>query len=125
MQKLVKKTLHYETIMPVEAYHPEDDDWETEIGLVLTIGGMAATVLGFPGVGLLLGGAAIANTIVHDEQSMETLNHVAFAEEEAYRLAGESMVQEAQEASEAIMEGIIDFVSDIDLDDPIVQQYGE
>ena len=111
--------------MPVEAYHPEDDDWETEIGLALTVGGMIATVLGCPGVGLSLGGGAIANTIVHDEQAMETLNHVAFAEEEAYRLAGESIVQEAQEASEAIMQGFIDWSSDIDYDDPIVQEYGE
>ena len=25
MQKLIKRKMHYETIMPVEAYHPEDD----------------------------------------------------------------------------------------------------
>ena len=28
MQKLVKRKMHYETIMPVEAYHPEDDTWQ-------------------------------------------------------------------------------------------------
>ena len=31
MQKLVKRKMHYETIMPVEAYHPEDDTWKDEI----------------------------------------------------------------------------------------------
>ena len=128
MQKLVKKTLHYETIMPVEAYHPEDDTWQDEINNFFLGVGVVSLFLPTPfnaagGTVATLG--ALANTIAHDEQAMETLNQAAFAEEEAHRLAGETIVQAAQETNEAIMEGFIDWSSDIDYDDPIVQEYGE
>ena len=43
MQKLVKRKMHYETIMPVEAYHPEDDTWQDDVSLWLTVvGGVLA-----------------------------------------------------------------------------------
>ena len=128
MQKLVKRKMHYETIMPVEAYHPEDDTWEDEINNFFLGVGVVSLFLPSPlnavgGTVSTLG--SLANTIAHDEQAMETLNQVAFAEEEAHRLAGETIVQAAQETNEAIMEGFIDWSSDIDYDDPIVQAYGE
>ena len=66
MQKLVKKTLHYETIMPVEAYHPEDDTWQDDVSLWLTVaGGVLARAN--PWVGASLAGAGVINHFFHDE----------------------------------------------------------
>ena len=67
MQKLVKRRMHYETIMPVEAYHPEDDTWQDEISLGLTIVGGVLAFVASPWVGVGVAAAGVANHFFHDE----------------------------------------------------------
>lgn len=66
MQKLVKRKMHYETIMPVEAYHSEDDTWQDDISLWLTVAGGAVARLN-PWVGVTIAGAGVINHFYHDE----------------------------------------------------------
>lgn len=127
MQKLVKKTLHYETIMPVEAYECEDDPLteETEFwgmkGLSSTIGFVVGVVAGPPAgflAGLAVEGANhygdLWDTMAEGEverQNIEQANHDAM----------HNLVTTNTDIGDAI----IDFVGDIDQNDPIVQLYGE
>ena len=136
MQKLVKRRMHYETIMPVEAYEGEenDDDWETEIGLGLTAAGIiveGATYLGFisnpvgHGIGFALGMGAIANAALHNEELMEDIGESSVVQAQASVAMGAAINNTIQSTGDAIMQGFIDWSSDIDYDDPIVQEYGE
>lgn len=133
MQKLVKRRMHYETIMPVEAYHEEDrdSDWLSDT-ISVTLGVISVVAAFIPGgqvIGAAYGAMGIAHTILHDEPEyiavMEGVGEAAGNDTEAYRAGAETIVEVAQEANEAIMEGFIDWSSDIDYDDPIVQAYGE
>ena len=136
MQKLVKRRMHYETIMPVEAYEGEekDDDWETEIGLGLTAAGIiveGATYLGFisnpvgHGIGFALGMGAIANAALHNEELMEDIGESSVVQAQASVAMGAAINNAIQSTGDAIMGGIIDFVGGIDQGDPMVQLYGE
>lgn len=127
MQKLVKRKMHYETIMPVEAYHPEDTS-EDDINDLLLIGSCTWAILSPDPVGELFCGAAILNNLVHDEEVVDAFTGImenAFEQAATEAQAGEAVRELASDASEGIMQGFIDWSSDIDYDDPTVQQYGE
>ena len=54
MQKLVKRKMHYETIMPVEAYECEDDPLSEDAEFwTYCCGGFSASIGFVLGVGLL------------------------------------------------------------------------
>ena len=92
MQKLVKRKMHYETIMPVEAYHPEDDTLEDEINMGILIGS-CVWALGSPDpVGDAFCIAGIANYLAHDEPTVELVTGVmeAYGEAELQRLEAEA-----------------------------------
>ena len=104
MQKLVKKTLHYETIMPVEAYEGEDT-WEDEINAVfLGIGGVSvflpAPFNGIGGAISFLGGAV--NMAAHHEPTVEFVTEVV----EAYDEAEIQNIRDEAAHSEMILGGV-------------------
>ncbi len=134
MQKLVKRKMHYETIMPVEAYEGEDDDWETEIGIALAatgIGVEAAVLAGFitgpvgATIGIGLGVAAITNAALHNEELMETVGEGSALQAQANVAMANDIANTVSDINNAAGDVIIDFVGSIDHDDPIVQAYGE
>ena len=102
MQKLVKRKMHYETIMPVEAYHPEDDTWEDEINLALLIGGCGTLVLAPNPWSATLCGAGILNTVAHHEPTMNLVSEM-----EQANVEHNINVWEAEaEGTEMILEGV-------------------
>ncbi len=128
MQKLVKKTLHYETIMPVEAYEGEEKDEVMEEIYFWTLWGASVAAASIPSVGPYAGPALhIADHYYHDEMvdALQGTLETTFDQAAAEAQAGEAIRELAGDANEAIMEGFIDWSSDIDYDDPIVQAYGE
>ena len=136
MQKLMKRKMHYETIMPVEAYDCEeqDDDWETEIGIALAatgIGVEAAVLLGFVSgpvgatIGIGLGAAAITNAAVHNEELMETVGEGSALQAQANVAMANEIVNTVNDIGNAAGDAVMDFVSNIDQNDPMVQLYGE
>ncbi len=131
MQKLVKRKMHYETIMPVEAYEGEtkmDGLMDMEEIYFWTFWGATATVATIPYVGPYAASAMpIVDHYYHDEMvdGLQGVLETTFDQAAAEAQAGEAIRELASDASEAIMEGFIDWSSDIDYDDPIVQAYGE
>ncbi len=134
MQKLVKRKMHYETIMPVEAYEGEDDDWETEIGIALAVTGIgveAAVLAGFitgpvgATIGIGLGVAAITNAALHNEELMETVGEGSALQAQANVAMANDIANTVSDINNAAGDIIMDFVGNIDQDDPIVQAYGE
>ena len=126
MQKLVKRKMHYETIMPVEAYHPEDDTWQDDISLWLTVaGGVLARAN--PWVGASLAGAGVINHFFHDEivDGVEAMAEGEVERQNIEQANHDAMHNSAVDVNEAIGDAVIDFVGSIDHDDPIVQLYGE
>ncbi len=104
MQKLVKRKMHYETIMPVEAYHPEDDTWEDEINAgLLLLGGISIFLPPpFNGIGsaiTLLGGAG--NMAAHHEPTVEFVTEAV----QAYDEAEIQNIRDEAAHSEMILEG--------------------
>ncbi len=124
MQKLVKRKMHYETIMPVEAYHPEDDTWEDEISLALTIAG---GILAFtnPWVGVCIAATGLVNAAVHDEELMETVGEGSALQAQANVAMANEIVNTVNDIGNAAGDAVMDFVADIDQNDPMVQLYGE
>ena len=105
MQKLVKRKMHYETIMPVEAYHPEDDPLteETEfwgMGMLIVSAGVVGTALGGP-----LGGIAAAQAVRTANQYGDLWDTMAEGEFERQRIE--------QENDEALHQGIVNTVETI------------
>lgn len=128
MQKLVKRKMHYETIMPVEAYEGEEKDELMEEIYFWTFWGATAVVATIPYAGPYAAAAMpIADHYYHDEMvdGLQGTLETTFDQAAAEAQAGEAVRELAGDASEAIMEGFIDWSSDIDYDDPIVQAYGE
>ncbi len=136
MQKLVKRKMHYETIMPIEAYEGEekDDDWETEIGIALAatgIGVEAAVLLGFVSgpvgatIGIGLGAAAITNAAVHNEELMADIGESSALQAQANVAMANEIVNTVSDIGNAAGEAVMDFVANIDQNDPMVQLYGE
>ena len=115
MQKLVKKVLHYETIMPVEAYHPEDDTWEDEINLALLIGGCGTLVFAPNPWSAALCGAGILNTVAHHEPTVEFVTDVMEANIEADRQRMDQDADMAQAVIDTVgdvVEGLLDYESE-------------
>lgn len=104
MQKLVKKTLHYETIMPVEAYEYEDVEeayfW-TMLGTLTAAGALALGASTPVGAAVLVGGAAVAviDHYYHDEMV------------DAFETYGEGMVQQQLHNME-VQQAMGDMISD-------------
>ena len=139
MQKLVKKTLHYETIMPVEAYHEEDnnDDWTDDL---VSIGfGVLGAVTGFvtrnPWVGVAVAGAGIGYTVANNEEMMESINEGINAQTEADLLMADAMINTAgaiantvgeayNAGAEAITDAYIDWYYDDELAEEIKNRKG-
>ncbi|MCY3680121.1 MAG: hypothetical protein OXH16_01900 [Gemmatimonadetes bacterium] len=126
MQKLVKRKMHYETIMPVEAYECEDE--RVEDYYFWTIFALSTTPVVGPVVGPVL---AVADHYYHDEMVDA---FVDYSDREIERIQNEvegnqavvdAAIDGVQELNEAAGNVIIDFVGSIDHDDPIVQLYGE
>ena len=114
MQKLVKKTLHYETIMPVEAYD-EEDNWKDEIALGLTIAGCGAAIVTGNVLGMTLCGGALLNEGMHHEPTVEFVQDVMEANIEADRQRMEQdadMAQAVIDTAGDIVEGLLDYESD-------------
>ncbi len=127
MQKLVKRKMHYETIMPVEAYHPEDDTWQDEISLGLTIAGGGLAFVACPWVGVGVAVAGVANHFFHDEM-VDGVEAMAEGEVERQNIEQENhdaMHNAVVDINNVMGDAVIDFVGDIDQDDPMVQLYGE
>ena len=128
MQKLVKRKMHYETIMPVEAYEGEeekDEDWGDIISVALSTLGMGIAACTGSFVGVVLAGLSVGNTAWRDEENMAFTGEAAVVQAESQVAMGEAINNTIQSTGDAIMEGFIDWSSDIDYDDPIVQAYGE
>ncbi len=96
MQKLVKRKMHYETIMPVEAYEGEDD-WKDEIALGLTLAGCGAAIVTGNVPGMTLCAAALLNEGMHHEPTVEFAQDVMEANVEVteQRLRAEADVADA------------------------------
>ena len=116
MQKLVKKTLHYETIMPVEAYEGEDD-WKDEIALGLTIAGCGAAIVTGNVLGMTLCGGALLNEGMHHEPTVEFAQDVMEANVEAT----EQQLRAEADLAEAVIgfaadayNGIVDGINSVD-----------
>ena len=131
MQKLVKRKMHYETIMPVEAYEGEtkmDGLMDMEDIYFWTFWGATVTVATIPYAGPYAAAAMpIVDHYYHDEMVdglqgiLETTCDQAAVEAQA----GEAVRELVGDANEAIGDAVIDFVGSIDQDDPMVQLYGE
>ena len=131
MQKLVKRKMHYETIMPIEAYEGEtkmDGLMDMEDIYFWTFWGATVTVATIPYAGPYAAAAMpIVDHYYHDEMVdglqgiLETTGDQAAAEAQA----GEAVRELVGDANEAIGDAVIDFVGSIDQDDPMVQLYGE
>ncbi len=121
MQKLMKRKMHYETIMPVEAYEGEEKDEVMEEIYFWTLWSASVSI---PYAAPAL---HIADHYYHDEMvdALQGTLETTFDQAAAEAQAGEAIRELAGDANEAIMEGFIDWSSDIDYDDPIVQAYGE
>lgn len=107
MQKLVKKTRHYQTMVPVEAYHEEDDTWQDEISLALTVAG-GVLAWSNPWVGAAIAGAGVINHFFHDE-IVDAVEVMAEAEVERLRIEQanhDAMHQAIDTYVEAIADGI-------------------
>lgn len=113
MQKLVKRKMYYETIMPVEAYDDEkkkEDKNEADIiGAALTFGGLLLTAGGpiSQAAGMLLAGGGLATTAIHNEQFTETAREVAAVEAETDLIISEGLVDAFSAGASAIGEGIL------------------
>ena len=115
MQKLVKKTRYYQTLVPVEAYEGEGDDWQDEISLALTVAG-GALAFSNPWVGVTIAGAGVVNHFFYDE-IVDAVEATAEALEEVET----TVRRRAGEFSDAIADGI-EAVSDaLDLEDVPLQ----
>ena len=128
MQKLVKRKMHYELIMPVEAYEGEeekDEDWGDIISVALSTLGMGIAACTGSFAGVVLAGLSFGNTAWRDEENMAFTGEAAVVQAESQVAMGEAINNTIQSTGDAIMEGFIDWSSDIDYDDPIVQAYGE
>ena len=121
MQKLVKKTLHYETIMPVEAYHPEDDTWEDAISLGLTIAG---GILAFtnPWVGVGIAATGLVNAAVHNEELMETVGEGSALQAQANVAMANDITNTVSDAYNAGAEAITDAYIDWYYDDELAEE---
>ena len=117
MQKLVKKTRHYQTLVPVEAYQGEEGYFlqeETDDFLVgFSCGfGIRSAMSGFTAgavVGLATCGVALANTDTGREVIADTFEAMAEyqeAEREAYRMAGETIGDVIADGIDAIADGV-------------------
>ncbi len=134
MQKLVKKTRYYQTMMPVEAYHEEEkNDLQEAISIALGVGAIgveAAVMAGLVSnpvghtLAIGLGVASLANTDTGREV-IETYGELQFDQAATEAQAGEALRELVSDANDAIMDGFIEWSSDIDYDDPNVQLYGE
>ena len=131
MQKLIKRKLHYETIMPVEAYHPEDDTWQDEIADSITLAGCGAAIVTGSIPGIMLCGAALMNEMIHTEEYQEGLQ----AQAEADLLMADAIantpgaiantVSDAYNAgAEAITDAYIDWYYDDELAEEIKNRKG-
>lgn len=102
MQKLVKRRMHYQAIVPVEAYHPEDDTWEDEINLGLTLIGCGTLIVAPNPWSATLCGASLLNTVAHHEPTMNLLSEM-----EQANVEHNINVWEAEaEGTEMILEGV-------------------
>lgn len=117
MQKLVKKTRHYQTLVPVEAYQGEEGYFFQEETDDFLLGfscgfGIRSAMSGFtPGavVGLATCGVALANTDTGREVIADTFEAMAEyqeAEREAYRMAGETIGNAIADGIDAIADGV-------------------
>ena len=136
MQKLVKKTRHYQTLVPVEAYQGEEGYFlQEEISIALGVGALgveAAVMAGFVSspvghaVAIDLGVASLANTNTGREVIAavnETVAEYQQREFEAYQMAGEAALDALSDANDAFGDAVIDWVRGMDpgVEDP----YGE
>ena len=134
MQKLVKRRMHYETIMPVEAYEDEDNTiWEeiyfwgltsnttaTSIALGTMIGGPAGTF-----VGTTLGvGVAVVDHYFHDEMvdALQVMGEGMAQQQlhnmEVQQAMGDMISDGAQAVVDTIVEGI-EALGDYESDTPV------
>lgn len=130
MQKLVKKTRHYQTLVPVEAYEGEEGYlWQDEIDAV--IWGIGVASLRAPAPFNTIGGVicavgTAANTDTGREfiaETIEAIGEYRQREFEAYQMAGEASLETARNINDAFGDAVIDWVSGLDtgVEDP----YGE
>jgi len=137
MQKLVKRKMHYETIMPVEAYEEEnnnnDDDWTEDlvsIGITF-LGAVTGFVTRNPWVGAAVASVGIGHTVANNEEMMEGITAGIHAQTEAELQMADAALNAVSNAynngAQAITDAYIDWTSDLDIDydDPLVQAYGE
>lgn len=115
MQKLVKRRMHYETIMPVEAYECEDDPLMEEaefwgMGLFIVSAGIVGTALGGP-----LGGIAASQAVRAADHYFDLWDTMAEGEVERQRIEQENhdaMHNLISNTVDAIIEGANDVASD-------------
>ena len=98
MQKLVKRKMHYETIMPVEAYGAEEKDIIDDI---LIAAGCGVAIATGSMVGMTLCGAALLNEhVIHTEEYREALHTQA----EADLLMADALLDGLSAVGEGILE---------------------
>ena len=128
MQKLVKRKMHYETIMPVEAYECEDDPLSEDAefwgmkGFSASIGFVVGVVFGPPAGFLAATAVECAN---HYGDLWDTMAEGEVERQNIEQENHDAMHNAVVDINNAMGDAVIDFVGSIDLDDPIVQLYGE
>lgn len=133
MQKLVKKTRHYQTLVPVEAYEGEGSYFfQEEIDDSLLWFGCGMAIRAGSVWGVAACGVALANTDTGREviaTGIETYGErqmeVGLAELEGNQELGNRIGDALSDANDAFGDAVIDWVGSIDQDDPMVQLYGE
>ena len=121
MQKLVKKTRHYQTLVPVEAYQGEEGDWKDEISLVITLAGCASS-WNPAGQAVCIAGLAAAG--YYHEPTREFAQDVmeANTEQTFQRIEGQAdLVDDIIGVGQAIVDGVEAIGDALDNSDPVAQ----
>ena len=125
MQKLVKRKMHYETIMPVEAYHPEEDPLTEAtkfwgVGLLIVSAGAVGSVFGGAP-----GGVAAAQTVRAIEHHFDLWDTMAEGEVERQNIEQanhDAMHETVVDIGEAIVDGVttvLDAIDDANGNEPV------
>ena len=128
MQKLVKRKMHYETIMPVEAYECEDDSLSEDAefwgmkAFSASIAFAVGVVFG-PPAGFLAGTAVEAAN--HYGDLWDTMAEGEVERQRIEQENAEALHSAVVDINNGLGDAVIDFVGSIDQDDPMVQLYGE
>ena len=125
MQKLVKRKMHYQAIVPIEAYHTEDDPLMEEgefwgMGMLIVQAGIVGTALGGP-----VGGVLASKGVRAANHYFDLWDNMVEGEAERQRLQqvnDEALRQGMVNIGEAIVDGVttvLDAIDDANGNEPV------